>query len=583
MNKLQYDHKDLPTSHKIRMPQAFMQYAAGAMVEFSDRTLLTAAPYTWDYGDEGEERIIEDSRFAKALKVEVFVVPARVKYVQFPQWYFCPICRRFQPIDAWQREAEELESGGGNLYRSRRRRPGQSTKPHKAFSPHCSRRECRSRMLIPSRVVVACPRGHIDDFPWVKWVHYRNIGGPQPICCEHPVLKFESGGGGTESGEDIRIICTHCQAIATLRGAFAASAFSQINKEEGSPLFTCTGRLPDFGSSNVCHETPRALVRGASALYFPMLRSSLVISSQLNSLEPDIDDLAYRFEEYQALCSADPEDEDQKFSCILASPIEEYKGLEKLHLSQVELIDQLCIVRVFLGYSRIRPVARRDEEGFVHSRLPQDKTYPAYEAYGEGIFLRFSEEALKKWVELTPRAVERAALVERNRQRSLFADDRHEVVSAKFLLLHTLAHLLIRELSLVSGYNVAEIAERIYCADREANNCEFDMAGILIYVAGGDAEGTLGGLIRQGRVDTLPQIFQRALQRAEYCSNDPLCGESQGQGQDGQNLAACHACSLLPETSCEEFNAFLDRGVVVGTLQEPDIGFFGGKWEHSEQ
>lgn len=555
------------------------------MVDFPERTLLTAAPYTWHYGEddneEGKPHIIEDKRFAKALKVDGFLVPSHVSYVQFPEWYFCPLCRRFQPISDWQREAEALDN---NPYRARHRhRLRQTAQISKAFVPHCSRRECHGQTLIPARVVVACPHGHLDDFPWIKWVHYRNISGSKP-CCDHPQLRFESGGSGTEIGEDIRVVCTNCNAVATLKGAFAADAFSQISKDMDSPIFTCTGRLPDFGIiSSGCNETPRALLRGASALYFPMVRSSLVISFQPDCAEADIDDLAYRWEEYKALCSDNSTEENPKLSRVQAGAIAEYERLGKLQLVQVALIDKLSIIRAFLGYSRIRPAVRRDDEGFVHSRLPQDKTYPAYEAYGEGIFLRFSDEAFKIWEQFTPQVTKRAALVEQNRQNSIFSDDRHEVITAKFLLLHTLAHLLIRELSYVSGYNVTEIGERIYCADREANNCDFDMSGLLLYVAGGDSEGTLGGLIRQGRADTLPQIFQRALKRAKYCSNDPLCSGSYGQGKDGENLAACHSCALIPETSCEEFNAFLDRGVVVGTLQEPNIGFFGGSWASARQ
>ena len=102
------------------------------------------------------------------------------------------------------------------------------------------------------------------------------------------------------------------------------------------------------------------------------------------------------------------------------------------------------------------------------------------------------------------------------------------------------------------------------------------MSGILIYTASGDSEGTMGGLVRQGRPDTFPAIFKRAVEGAMTCSNDPVCSLSMGQGRDSLNLSACYACTLVPETSCEEFNVFLDRGVIVGTYEEPEIGFFSG-------
>ena len=100
------------------------------------------------------------------------------------------------------------------------------------------------------------------------------------------------------------------------------------------------------------------------------------------------------------------------------------------------------------------------------------------------------------------------------------------------------------------------------------------MCGIFIYTASGDAEGTLGGLVRQGRADTFPQIFRRAITKARTCSNDPVCIMSHGQGRDSLNLAACHACGLLPETCCETGNILLDRGMIVGTYENPEIGFW---------
>jgi hypothetical protein len=102
------------------------------------------------------------------------------------------------------------------------------------------------------------------------------------------------------------------------------------------------------------------------------------------------------------------------------------------------------------------------------------------------------------------------------------------------------------------------------------------MAGVLIYTAAGDSEGTMGGLVRMARPANLLEVFSGALGNARWCSTDPVCMEvgQAGQGPDSCNLAACHGCALLPETSCEEFNRFLDRGLVIGTFSAPDLGFF---------
>jgi hypothetical protein len=138
-------------------------------------------------------------------------------------------------------------------------------------------------------------------------------------------------------------------------------------------------------------------------------------------------------------------------------------------------------------------------------------------------------------------------------------------------MLHSLSHLLIKQLSFECGYSVASLSERIYCAE---NNDGKQMAGIFIYTASGDSEGTLGGLVRQGRRDALPNIFKKAISSAKTCSNDPVCILSHGQGRDALNLAACHACALLPETCCKESNAFLDRGVLIGTYDNKMMGFY---------
>jgi hypothetical protein len=103
------------------------------------------------------------------------------------------------------------------------------------------------------------------------------------------------------------------------------------------------------------------------------------------------------------------------------------------------------------------------------------------------------------------------------------------------------------------------------------------MAGILIYTADGDAEGTMGGLVRMGKPSYIEPVILRALQNALWCSADPVCmevGGHSGQGPDSCNLAACHNCALVPETACEHFNRFLDRAVVISGIGDSDMGYF---------
>jgi hypothetical protein len=136
---------------------------------------------------------------------------------------------------------------------------------------------------------------------------------------------------------------------------------------------------------------------------------------------------------------------------------------------------------------------------------------------------------------------------------------------------HSLAHALIRELTFLCGYGSSALRERLYC-NLEAP--EQTMLGFLIYTASGDSEGTLGGLVSQGTPGKLEALVAAAIRRSMWCSNDPVCVESQAQGAGSVNLAACHGCALLPETSCEEGNRLLDRALLVGTPELPEIGFF---------
>ncbi len=145
-------------------------------------------------------------------------------------------------------------------------------------------------------------------------------------------------------------------------------------------------------------------------------------------------------------------------------------------------------------------------------------------------------------------------------------------VDASYVLLHTVAHLLIKQLSFECGYNVASLRERVYY--NYEDDGDMNMAGILIYTASGDSEGTLGGLVRQGRSDCLSRVFREAVENARLCSNDPVCITSMGQGRESLNMAACHSCCLLPETSCEQYNTLLDRALVIGTFEEPNKGFY---------
>jgi hypothetical protein len=143
----------------------------------------------------------------------------------------------------------------------------------------------------------------------------------------------------------------------------------------------------------------------------------------------------------------------------------------------------------------------------------------------------------------------------------------------RYVMLHTFAHVLIRELALECGYNAASIRERIY-AKKDDNH---SMAGVLLYTAAADSDGTLGGLVELGKKEHLGRLIEQALRRSEICSSDPLCSEHDPRTDRSLHVAACHACTFVAETSCERGNRYLDRALLVHTLDTQDAAFFDSR------
>lgn len=282
----------------------------------------------------------------------------------------------------------------------------------------------------------------------------------------------------------------------------------------------------------------------------------------------------YRYSEYEALLNVDEVNDSSKDFKIERKKIEDYAMEE---LSNIILVKRLREVRALVGFTRLKPpdnfiMGAEDDDS--ESRLIdlKDKCnnwYPGYEVRGEDIFIELNLEKINEWIYENPEVQRRADKLSKRYNEKRNNVSKREI-TPKFVLLHTLAYLLIKELSFQCGYSSTSLRERIYC---DLPDDEYTMNGILIYTADSDAEGSLGGLVKQGEVENLPRIIKKAIQRAEWCSYDPICIESEGQGIDNLNLAACYSCCLLPETCCEEFNTLLDRAMIVGLLENKKIGF----------
>ena len=259
--------------------------------------------------------------------------------------------------------------------------------------------------------------------------------------------------------------------------------------------------------------------------------------------------------------------------------------------ARVNLVERLGETRVFYGFDRLSelrpPLAGMPEAAMTQLfRDPPEHAHkrwlPAVRVYGEGIYIELRDDAIRGWQSANEAWLRRRLhplFIERLQGQSQVLPPSSPpdwVWASRYLLVHSLAHILIAQLVFECGYSTASLRERLYVSDDPAA----PMAGLLIYTAAGDSEGTLGGLVRLGHPERLGSVVRRALSRASWCSADPVCSENLGgQGAQLANLAACHSCTLLPETSCETINHGLDRAMLVGTPSDRDGGAFGSLLE----
>jgi len=248
------------------------------------------------------------------------------------------------------------------------------------------------------------------------------------------------------------------------------------------------------------------------------------------------------------------------------------------YFEKIVLAEKLREVRALVGFTRIMsprdfdsPAELPPEQRAKISR--KDPTWlPACETRGEGIFFQFSESMIQDWVKRND-AYEREFEGGHEAWRATKnLEPNKGYPGIRYVLLHTFAHALIRQLAIECGYTSASITERIY----SRNPAEGDpMAGVLIYTAAPDSEGTLGGLCALGEPDKLGRHIRRALNKMSLCASDPLCSEHTVGSGEKLHGASCHACSFLPETSCERGNKYLDRSAVVPTVERTKLAFFG--------
>ncbi len=508
-----------------------------------------------------------------------------VPTTRFPSWMRCPSC--------------------GSMYRWSWR------KDQPDHTPHCNHQDCKHH---PKREqvtwVLAHPEGYLADVPWHFLAHQGTRDPSQRNCKVQDQLRL------IERGYEERILrCGACGVEARFRGdervGLGQGRMQPWTKDDLVPLME-VGEEGDKDQAQV-------LVINDTRVYVPVAESVLVIPPEsrvrkgtvvdrlyrnsgdrshidgarttlarkgtirtlatkyrctTDDIQTALADLArgyplygenltpgqLRESEFKAFLEVLPdqrEDEDLVTRNRsdewreLGSTVDVNSGERKIvhgvrHLVRV---DRLKAVKVFKGFTRLG-----GEEPVPPDIVGESDWLPAIELYGEGIFLALDEDSLKVW-EQTPAVVSRL-----NRLLPRFTQsgrDNPNPLTTRFMLLHTLSHLLMRQIESEGGYPAASLIERIYCA-----NAPEPMAGILIHVAVPDIAGSLGGLAELSEPRRFLGILTRALEHSRWCSLDPVCSEHEGQGPGLLNRAACHACALVPEPACEYHNTLLDRGFV---------------------
>ena len=465
--------------------------------------------------------------------------------------------------------------------------------------------------VVPTRFVRACPRGHVDDIDWPRFAHDGHPG------CGRQLWLDEVGTTG-----DLGELIVRCDCGKSRR-LYEATDLSQ------NPLGTWEGRRPWLGnhSNESCYQLSRLLVRTASNSYFPQvlsvlslpdratpvveavegLWSSLQIVDSLAILEvvkryPDITaklasfsdtDIMNAIEEVRSGNPGDRRIKQVELDALLNAeegfgddvPIDPDFHARRLPdsawrrqgshgIASVIQLHRLREVMSLVGFTRLEAAVRdihgEYETDVERAQIAREPSwFPAIENRGEGIFIGLDTVVVNDWLQ-RPAVVTR--LNELIRGHLAWANSRgkdYPFPGGPYLLLHSLSHLLIQSLAMRCGYPASSIRERIYSDDDDRQY------GILLYTGTSDAEGTLGGLVQQGR--HIQDHLINALARAGLCSNDPICAQhSPGDGADVGSLhgAACHGCTLIAETSCEMRNDYLDRALVVPVLGVEDAAFF---------
>ena len=611
---------------RLRQSQVIAPNGVGAIFDVAGQSFVVESTDTW-FLQQSKRAEVQSPRLSSALRVRKFYAPPfddpdlrfasgsgqRLPVTRFPAWLFCGACRR---MVRWSSSQED-------------RNPG-------AVCMACKIEKKKNFQLVPMRWVQICESGHLGDVDWGWFAHSSTRGSCEKrdglkfqsrsgngaglasveVRCDycrsvrsladisdphlitrlglkcvgrHPWTRWEKGAASLCDREP-RVVQRRASNVyypevhSAIEVPFVTPDLSPADQAVvDHPFFNGVVDAATQGDEAQALSLAGMLASildrsGQEILALAKSRSGLTGNSEEAAAPGTLDEIAES--EWAAFTNAEPfrtEDFRTRITSLAATTNGPTTTALAALVTRVALVDALREVRAFSGFRRVTPgvesdFVRADGRGYHERPLPG--WLPAIEVRGEGIFLSLDEAALSTW-ESDSRVAARVAGLAEKAARSFLWSRLEKLtgptLSARYVMLHTLAHLLIRRLSFESGYGASSLRERVFARTNEAGEVRF--GGVLIYTAAGDAEGTLGGLVRQGKPGLLAPALLGALDDAAWCSADPLCSEQHAVSLDGLNLASCHACTLVSETSCENGNFLLDRTLIVGSDGVP--GFFG--------
>lgn len=564
-----------PVVGEIRQNQLITTFAIGSIVDFVNDTIILAGVDDWEEELDFEQRKIHNHNLSKLTGADYFIQPKTqdntglfsrleksrdIPAYKFPEILYCPKCKLLF-------HESEFSHITNNAKRNR------------CFNLTQKGYPCGTK-LVASRFVVCCNNGHIEDFPYFWWVHH---GEGCSSNTPNPRLRMYNVGKRNDV-ESLFIECTECGTKRKLTGAFSENALKELSCQNNHP------HIEDkrIDGEEECDAILKIRLRNSSGIYFPIVISALSIppwslgnheavptptnevdqSDQSDESQEGVAREDVCLDEYKVLSSGTLLNKGEYEAKEVSRP-----DLFSQYFEQVVAVTKLTIVQTLCGFTRETPFTGDDLSDKRVVRLSKEKKnwLPAVKLFGEGVFIKFNQNTIDKWLE-NELLVNRFDIMNEVLEDSSYSNrfkssNRLEFIT--YVMMHTFSHLLIRQLSEVCGYNVASLHEKIYSGGNDK------MAGVLIYLSSSDSEGSLGGLISVIENTSLfENIIKSALEKAMWCSADPLCSTGMTKNMAGLNYAACHDCTLLPETSCESNNILLDRVSVIGLPNQRKLGFF---------